>query len=53
MLFHGGWSGQNVFMDVARGRFFIILTTRCGDYERAKRERFELFNDFYLYDNGR
>ena len=39
-LFHSGWSGQTVLFDVKRRRYAIVLTTRCGDYNRAKRERF-------------
>ena len=39
-LFHTGWSGQTVLFDVKRRRYAIVLTTRCGDYTRAKRERF-------------
>ena len=39
-LFHSGWSGQTVLIDFRRKRYAIVLTTRCGDYNRAKRERF-------------
>jgi len=39
-LFHSGWSGQTVLFDLKRRRFAVVLTTRCGDYKRAKRERF-------------
>ncbi len=39
-LFHSGWSGQTVLFDVKRRRYAVVLTTRCGDYARAKRERF-------------
>ena len=38
-LFHSGWSGQTVLFDLKRRRYAIVLTTRCGDYARAKRER--------------
>ena len=38
-LFHSGWSGQTVLFDLKRRRYAIVLTTRCGDYSRAKRER--------------
>ena len=41
-LFHSGFSGQTVLFDRARQRYAIVLTTRCGDYERAKRERFDV-----------
>lgn len=40
-LFHSGWSGQTVLFDFTGKRYAIILTTRCGDYDRAKRERFD------------
>ena len=39
-LFHSGWSGQTVLFDLKRRRYAVVLTTRCGDYSRAKRERF-------------
>ena len=39
-LFHSGWSGQTVLFDLKRRRYAVVLTTRCGDYHRAKRERF-------------
>lgn len=38
-LFHSGWSGQTLFMDFQRKRFVVLLTTRCGDYDRAKADR--------------
>ena len=39
-LFHSGWSGKTVLFDLKRRRYAIVLTTRSGDYKRAKRERF-------------
>jgi CubicO group peptidase (beta-lactamase class C family) len=39
-LFHSGWSGQTVLFDQKSRRFAVVLTTRCGNYKRAKRERF-------------
>ena len=39
-LFHSGWSGQTAFFDLKSRRFVVVLTTRCGDYDRAKRDRF-------------
>ncbi|MBO5941269.1 MAG: beta-lactamase family protein [Kiritimatiellae bacterium] len=39
-LFHSGWSGQTALVDFKRKRYAIVVTTRCGDYDRAKRERF-------------
>ena len=40
-LFHSGWSGQTVLFDLKRCRYAVVLTTRCGDYARAKRDRFK------------
>ena len=40
-LFHSGWSGQTVLFDLKRRRYAIVITTRCGAYKRAKRERFD------------
>ena len=40
-LFHSGWSGQTVLFDLKRKRYAIVITTRSGDYARAKRERFQ------------
>lgn len=42
VLLHSGWSGQTVLLDLANDRYGIVLTTRCGDYERAKTTRFEI-----------
>ena len=39
-LFHSGWSGQTVLFDLGRRHFVAVLTTRCGDCSRAKRDRF-------------
>ena len=38
-LFHSGWSGQTVLFDLKSHRYAVVLTTRCGDYARAKRGR--------------
>ncbi len=43
-LFHSGWSGQTIAFNVESQRFAIVLTTRCGDYELAKRHRFDIVN---------
>lgn len=43
-LLHSGWSGQTILMHVPRRFFAIVLTTRCGDYERAKRDRFAIID---------
>jgi len=42
VLLHSGWSGQTILMHLPRKFFAIVLTTRCGDYERAKRNRFAI-----------
>ncbi len=41
-VFHSGWSGQTVLYDWKKGRSAVVLTTRCGDYDRAKRDRFAI-----------
>ena len=40
-LFHSGWSGQTILFDLKRRRYAVVLTTRCGDYSRAKKDRFK------------
>ena len=47
-LFHSGWSGQTVLFDLKRCRYAIVLTTRCGDYRRAKKERFQVIEKLIL-----
>lgn len=42
LIYHSGWTGQTIFADLAKQRFVVILTTRCGDYDRAKQERSDL-----------
>ena len=44
-VWHSGWSGQTLFLDQEKSRFVIVLTTRCGDYDRARRERFEAIGE--------
>ena len=46
-LLHSGWSGQTVLMNFAKKLFVIVLTTRCGDYDRAKADRFEVIRQLY------
>ena len=46
-LLHSGWSGQTVFMNFSKQMFAIVLTTRCGDYERAKCDRFEIIKQLF------
>ncbi len=43
-LFHSGWSGQTILFDLKRNMYGIVLTTRFGDYERAKQDRFDILH---------
>lgn len=43
-LFHSGWTGQTVLINFASEFFGVVLTTRRGDYERAKADRFAILN---------
>lgn len=49
-LLHSGWSGQTVFMNFEKDFFAVVLTTRCGDYDRAKKDRFEVIRQ--LFENA-
>lgn len=55
-LLHSGWSGQTLFMDFRNDFFAVVLTTRCGDYDRAKTDRFRvieaLSNPNFLSEQG-
>jgi len=44
IIFHSGWSGQTVCVDANLGVFEIVFTTRKGDYDRAKSNRFKIVN---------
>ncbi len=46
-LLHSGWSGQTIFMNFEKSLFVIVLTTRFGDYDRAKADRFEVIRQLY------
>ena len=48
-LFHSGWSGQTVLFDLKRRRYAVVLTTRCGDYSRAKNDRFTAIASLMAY----
>ena len=48
-LFHSGWSGQTVLFDLKRRRYAVVLTTRCGDYSRAKNDRFKAIASLMAY----
>ena len=47
VLFHSGWSGQTVLFDPAKNMYAAVLTTRCGDYERAKKNRMEILHQVW------
>lgn len=47
IIYHSGWSGQTIFADIAKKRFVVVLTTRCGDYDRAKQERTNLADEVF------
>lgn len=42
VIFHSGWSGQTVMMHLQKNKFAIMLSPRCGDYARAKKERLQI-----------
>ena len=46
-LCHSGWSGQTVFLNFEKMMFAVVLTTRCGDYDRAKADRFKVIRQLY------
>jgi len=47
IIYHSGWSGQTIFADIAKNRFVVVLTTRCGDYDRAKQERTNIADEVF------
>ncbi|MDD4539244.1 MAG: serine hydrolase [Lentisphaeria bacterium] len=47
IIYHSGWSGQSIFADIAKKRFVVVLTTRCGDYDRAKQERTDIADEVF------
>ena len=47
VLFHSGWSGQTILFDESRTMYGIVLTTRCGDYTRAKKDRFDILHELW------
>lgn len=46
-LLHEGWSGQTIYMNFAKQMYAAVLTTRCGDYERAKNNRFAVIRQLF------
>ena len=47
VLFHSGWSGQTILFDLSRNFYAVVLTTRCGDYDRAKKDRFDILYEIW------
>lgn len=47
IIYHSGWSGQTIFADIAQKRFVVVLTTRCGNYDRAKQERSDIAGELF------
>ena len=50
-LLHSGWSGQTIFMNLKKQIFVIVLTTRYGDYERAKCNRFAIIRQLLMINS--
>ncbi|MFA6714231.1 MAG: serine hydrolase domain-containing protein [Victivallaceae bacterium] len=45
-VYHSGWSGQTLFMDLNKRFYAVILTTRTlNEYERARQGRFKLISE--------
>ncbi|MDD2479064.1 MAG: serine hydrolase [Victivallaceae bacterium] len=46
-IYHSGWSGQTLFIDIEKQIYAVILTTRTlNEYERAKHGRFKIIGEF-------
>ena len=44
-MYHSGWSGQTIFLDLDRKFYAVVLTVRSEEYERAKQGRFKLIGE--------
>lgn len=45
-IYHSGWSGQTVFIDLEKQFYAVILTTRTlNEYERARKGRFKIIGE--------
>ena len=44
-IYHSGWSGQTVFLDLDQQFYAVVLTVRSEEYERARRGRFRLIGE--------
>lgn len=52
-IYHSGWSGQTVFIDLDRQFYAVVLTTRALDeYERSRRGRFKIIEELYGFLDG-
>ena len=49
-LSHSGFSGQTILFDQKLNKYAIVLTTRFGDYERAKTNRYRIINELLYND---
>lgn len=47
-IYHSGWAGNTVWIDMAQKVWFIILAARQGDYDKAKQGRLDIANCFSL-----
>ena len=47
-LYHSGWSGQTVFLDLERHFYAVVLTTRTlNEYDRARAGRFKIIGSLF------
>ena len=44
-MYHSGWSGQTIFLDLERKFYAVVLTVRGEEYEHAKQGRFKLIGE--------
>jgi CubicO group peptidase (beta-lactamase class C family) len=52
-IYHSGWSGQTVFLDIEKQFYAVVLTTRSLDeYERARILRFKIIEKFGEFLNN-
>lgn len=46
-IYHNGWSGQTIFLDLDKQFYAVVLTTRTlNEYERARKGRFKIIGEF-------
>ncbi|MDD2710067.1 MAG: serine hydrolase [Verrucomicrobiae bacterium] len=51
-IYHSGWSGQTIFLDLDKAFYAVVLTTRTlNEYERARRGRFKMIEEIGKYVN--